>query len=48
MEDNAKAYDQLSKTQYEAGCKLISEFINLSPGDKVLDMGCGTGQVTKC
>ncbi|CAB4015521.1 Hypothetical predicted protein [Paramuricea clavata] len=47
MEDNAKAYDQLSKPQYESGCKFISEFINLSPGDKVLDMGCGTGQVTK-
>ena len=47
MEDNAKAYDQLNKPQYEAGCKFISEFINLSPGDKVLDMGCGTGQITK-
>ncbi|CAB4015520.1 Hypothetical predicted protein [Paramuricea clavata] len=48
MEDNAKAYDQLlSKTQYESGCKFISEFINLCPGDKVLDMGCGTGQITK-
>ena len=40
MDADAEAYEELSKPQYESGCKFISE-LNLSSGDKVLDMGCG-------
>ncbi|XP_028409536.1 ubiquinone biosynthesis O-methyltransferase, mitochondrial-like [Dendronephthya gigantea] len=46
MESDAKAYEELNQPQYEAGCKFIDE-MNLSPGAKVLDMGCGTGNLTK-
>ncbi|XP_028416089.1 uncharacterized protein LOC114539674 [Dendronephthya gigantea] len=46
MESDAKAYEELNQPQYEAGCKFIDE-MNLSPGVKVLDMGCGTGNLTK-
>ena len=43
---NAKAYDEVSGPQIEAGSQFIRE-LNLSLGDKVLDMGCGTGHLTK-
>ncbi|XP_028409533.1 uncharacterized protein LOC114532156 [Dendronephthya gigantea] len=46
MESDAKAYEELNQPQYEAGCKFIDE-VNLSSGAKVLDMGCGTGNITK-
>ncbi|XP_028409538.1 uncharacterized protein LOC114532159 [Dendronephthya gigantea] len=46
MESDARAYEELNQPQYEAGCKFIDE-VNLSPGVKVLDMGCGTGNLTK-
>ena len=46
MESDAKAYSQLNKPQYDAGCDFIRS-LNLSKGAKVLDMGCGTGEVTK-
>ena len=46
MEENAKAYDELSGPQVEAGSRFIRD-LNLSLGDKVLDMGCGTGHLTK-
>ena len=46
MEENAKAYNELSGPQIEAGIQFIRE-LNLSAGDKVLDMGCGTGHVSK-
>jgi ubiquinone/menaquinone biosynthesis C-methylase UbiE len=42
----AKAYDEHSGPQIEAGSQFIRE-LNLSLGDKVLDMGCGTGHLTK-
>ncbi|CAB4002507.1 methyltransferase domain-containing [Paramuricea clavata] len=43
---NAKSYDEVSSPQIEAGSQFIRE-LNLSLGDKVLDMGCGTGHLTK-
>ena len=43
---NAMAYDELSKPQYKTGCDLIDK-LNISQGAKVLDMGCGTGHVSK-
>ncbi len=46
MEADAKAYDELSGPQIEAGSRFIRE-LNLSLGDKVLDMGCATGHLTK-
>ncbi|XP_028408082.1 kinetochore protein Nuf2-like isoform X1 [Dendronephthya gigantea] len=46
MEAAAKAYDELSKPQLQAGQEFIRE-LNLSKGDKVLDMGCGTGALAK-
>ena len=46
MEESAKAYDDLSQIQVKLGYLFTSE-LNLSKGAKVLDMGCGTGNVTK-
>ena len=46
MEADAEAYDELSKPQIEAGKKFIRE-LNLTVGMKVLDVGCGTGILTK-
>ena len=46
MDANAKAYEELSKPQTEQGCEYVSE-LNIPGGAKVLDMGCGTGLVTK-
>ena len=46
MEEDAKAYDEVSGPQIEEGRQFLRE-LKLSLGDKVLDMGCGTGLVTK-
>ncbi|XP_028400780.1 uncharacterized protein LOC114523917 [Dendronephthya gigantea] len=46
MDFNAQAYDELSKMQFNAGCQFVNR-IGISLGDKVLDIGCGTGKVTK-
>ena len=45
MESDAKSYGALNNPQYELGCGFIRS-LNLTKGDKVLDMGCGTGDVT--
>jgi cyclopropane fatty-acyl-phospholipid synthase-like methyltransferase len=46
MEKDAKAYDEMRKPQIESGSQFIRE-LSLSQGDKILDMGCGTGNLTK-
>ena len=46
MEADAIAYNKLSGPQIEAGVQFIRE-LNLNAGDKVLDMGCGTGHLSK-
>ena len=46
MEADAKAYDVVSGPQIEEGIQFI-DGLKLSPGNKVLDMGCGTGHLTK-
>ncbi|XP_028412415.1 uncharacterized protein LOC114535236 [Dendronephthya gigantea] len=46
MEADPVAYDKLSISQVEVGEEFIRH-LNLSKGDKVLDMGCGTGKLTK-
>ena len=43
---DAEAYSKLGRPQYEMGDAFIKE-LELSKGDKVVDMGCGTGDVTK-
>ena len=42
----AQGYDELSGPQIEAGIQFIDK-LKISAGDKVLDMGCGTGRVTE-
>ena len=48
MAEAAAVYDELNQPQYEAVCKFIND-LNIFHGEsaKVLDMGCGTGDVTK-
>ena len=46
MAAGAQAYDEVSTPQYEMGCQFINE-LKISLGAKVLDMGCGTGNLTK-
>ena len=46
MEENALDYSKHSKPQDDMGREFLQE-LALSEGDKVLDMGCGTGNVTK-
>ncbi len=43
----AKAYDELSTSQFETASEFIRQLNLMNLGDKVLDMGCGTGLVTK-
>ena len=43
---NASLYSALSSVQYNTGCSFL-ETLDLNLGDKVLDMGCGTGELTK-
>ena len=41
----AEKYSQLNKMQVDYGKKLV-KVLDLKHGDKVLDMGCGTGEIT--
>ena len=45
MESDAESYGTLNNPQYELGCAFIRS-LGLTKGDKVLDMGCATGDVT--
>ena len=41
----AEKYSQLNKTQVKYGKKLV-KVLDLKHGDNVLDLGCGTGEIT--
>ena len=43
---NAAQYSSLARPQFNGGCQFI-DTLGLKPGDKVLDMGCGTGEITR-
>lgn len=44
--DEAHTYDNNSSEQKEDGVNLLS-FLGLEKGSEVLDLGCGTGYLTK-
>ena len=45
--NNATQYSaQQSKLQFKQGCSFAG-LLNIKPGHKVLDMGCGTGELTR-
>src|ERR1700677_2403733 len=43
-QDLAETYDRLSDPQLDGGKRLI-ERIGIKPGNRVLDIGCGTGRL---
>ena len=44
--DEARTYDNNSSEQREDGVNLLG-FLGIEKGSKVLDLGCGTGYLTK-
>ena len=46
MEEDAQAYEEMSKPQIETGSRFIGK-LGIFQGSNVLDMGCGTGCLTK-
>jgi ubiquinone/menaquinone biosynthesis C-methylase UbiE len=46
--DNATAYEQGWRAQLEPAHCLMLDMVGLQPGDRVLDVACGTGLVSLC
>ena len=42
----AESYQQISSRQRETGRQLIQDELNLQQGDAILDLGCGTGELS--